>query len=259
MALIRQVLVAGLLKKEIEQYGILRVTKKGKEFLEAPSSFMMTKDHVYNKANDDAIVSASRGGVADEKLLKQLKALRKAQANKLGVPPYIVFQDPSLEDMALKYPISQDELLNINGVGEGKAKKYGKPFIEMISIYVEENEIIRPDDLVVKSTGANSGLKLYIIQNVDRKLPLTDIASSKGLELPELIKEMEQIVFSGTKLNLDYWIDDVLDEDQQEEMHDYFLEAETDDLNEAMEEFDGEYEDEELRLYRLKFVSEVAN
>jgi len=152
-----------------------------------------------------------------------------------------------------------DELLNIHGVGEGKAKKYGKPFINMISEYVEEHEIIRPDDLVVKSTGANSALKLYIIQNVDRKLPLDDIASAKGLELPELIKEMEQIVFSGTKLNLNYWVDEVLDEDQQEEIHDYFLEAETDGLDEAMEEFDGDYEDEELRLYRLKFISEVAN
>ena len=259
MALMRQVLVAGLLKKKIEQYGIVHLTEKGEEFLKNPTSFMMTKDHIYNKANDDAIVSASKGGVADEKLLKQLKNLRKAQANKLGMPPYIIFQDPSLEDMALKYPISQEELLNINGVGEGKAKKYGKPFLEMISGYVEENEIIRPDDLVVKSTGANSALKLYIIQNIDRKLPLTDIASSKGIEIPELIKEMEQIVFSGTKLNLNYWIDEVLDEDQQEEIHEYFLESETDDLEEAMKEFDGEYEDEELRLYRLKFMSEVAN
>ena len=177
----------------------------------------------------------------------------------MDVPPYVVFQDPSLDDMALKYPISMEELLNINGVGEGKAKKYGKPFIALINTYVEENDILRPDDLVVKSTGANSGLKLYIIQNVDRKLPLDDIASAKGLEIPELIKEMEQIVFSGTKLNLGYWIDEVLDEDQQEEIHDYFLEAETDDLEAAMEEFDGDYEDEELRLYRLKFFSEVAN
>ncbi len=259
MALIRQVLVAGLLKKEIEQYGILHVTKKGKAFLQNPVSFMMTKDHVYSKANDAAIVSASKGGVADEKLLKQLKDLRKAQAKKLDVPPFVVFQDPSLEDMALKYPISMEEMVNINGVGEGKAKKYGKPFLEFISKYVEDNEIIRPEDLVVKSTGANSGLKLYIIQNVDRKLPLSDIASSKGLEIPELIKEMEQIVYSGTKLNLGYWIDEVLDEDQQEEIHEYFLEAETDDVEEALKEFDGEYEDEELRLYRLKFISEVAN
>jgi len=260
MALIRQVLVAGLLKKEIEQYGILRVTEKGVKFLETPVSFMMTSDHVYTKESANAIVNASKGGgVADIQLLKQLKDLRKSQAKKMDVPPYVVFQDPSLDDMALKYPISMEELLNIHGVGEGKAKKYGKPFVELIKGYVEENDIIRPDDLIVKSTGANSALKLYIIQNVDRKLPLIDIASAKGLELPELIKAMEQIVFSGTKLNLGYWIDEILDEDQQEEIHDYFLEAETDKLETAMEEFDGDYEDEELRLYRLKFFSEVAN
>lgn len=260
MALTRQVLVAGLLRKEIEQYGVLHVTDAGREYLKNPTSFMMTKDHVYNAENDNAIVGAAKSsGVADEKLLKQLKDLRKAQAKKIGVPPFVVFQDPSLEDMALKYPINHEELLNIHGVGEGKAKKYGKPFISFIAAYVEENEIIRPDDLVVKSTGANSALKLFIIQNVDRKLPLTDIASSKGLDLPDLLKEMEQIVFSGTRLNLDYWIDDLLDEDQQEEIHDYFLEAETDDLEDAMKEFDGDYEDDELRLYRLKFISEVAN
>ena len=233
MALIRQTLVAGLLRKEIEQYGVLHVTDSGKEFLKKPSSFMMTKDHVYNAENDNAIVGAAKsGGIADEKLLK---------------------------DMALKYPISHEELLNVHGVGEGKAKKYGKPFIAFINTYVSENEIIRPDDLVVKSTGANSALKLYVIQNVDRKLPLSDIASAKGLEIPELIKEMEQIVYSGTKLNLNYWIDEILDEDQQEEIHDYFLEADSDNLEEAMTEFDGEYEEEELRLYRLKFISEVAN
>ncbi|MGB5500511.1 MAG: DNA helicase RecQ [Maribacter sp.] len=259
MALIRQVLVAGLLKKEIELYGILQLTKKGNDFLAKPTSFMMTKDHEYSKERDEAIVSATKGGVSDEKLLKMLKSLRKSQADKLGVPPFVVFQDPSLEDMALKYPISMEEMLNIYGVGEGKAKKYGKPFVDFISTYVEENEILRPDDLVVKSTGANSGLKLYIIQNVDRKLGLEDIASAKGLEIPDLIKEMEQIVYSGTKLNIEYYIDEVLDEDQQEEMHDYFIEAESDDLEEAMEEFDGEYEEEDLRLYRLKFLSEVAN
>ncbi|WP_289063128.1 DNA helicase RecQ [uncultured Zobellia sp.] len=259
MALIRQTLVAGLLKKEIEQYGILHVTEKGKAYLKSPESFMMTVDHTYTQEGNDAIVSAAKAGVSDEKLLKQLKDLRKSQADKLGVPPFVVFQDPSLEDMAMKYPISLEELTTIYGVGEGKAKKYGKPFVSFIASYVEENEIIRPDDLVVKSTGANSALKLYIIQNVDRKLPLSDIASAKGIEIPQLIKEMEQIVFSGTKLNLDYWIDEVLDEDQQEEIHDYFLEAETDDLEEAMKEFDGDYEDEELRLYRLKFISEVAN
>tara|TARA_R110000744_G_scaffold80288_2_gene157580 strand:- start:132 stop:2342 length:2211 start_codon:yes stop_codon:yes gene_type:complete len=260
MALIRQTLVAGLLRKEIEQYGVLHLTEKGNEFLDAPVSFMMTKDHVYNAENDNAIVGAAKsGGIADEKLLKQLKDLRKAQAKKLDVPPFVVFQDPSLEDMALKYPITHEELLNVHGVGEGKAKKYGKPFLAFINTYVADNEIIRPDDLVVKSTGANSALKLYVIQNVDRKLPLSDIASSKGLEIPDLIKEMEQIVYSGTKLNLNYWIDEILDEDQQEEIHDYFLEADSDDLEDAMAEFDGDYEEEELRLYRLKFISEVAN
>ncbi|NKI32868.1 RecQ family ATP-dependent DNA helicase [Croceivirga thetidis] len=261
MALIRQVLVAGLLKKEIEQYGILHITDSGKEFLNAPTSFMMTHDHVYSQENDDAIVAEQKSGgaAADTKLLKLLKDLRKKEAVKHEVPPFVVFQDPSLDDMVLKYPISLDEMANVHGVGEGKAKKYGKPFIEFISKYVEENEITRPDDLVVKSTGANSGLKLYIIQNVDRKLPLDDIASAKGLELTDLIKEMEQIVFSGTKLNLQYWVDEILDEDQQEEIHDYFLEAETDSISAAQEEFDGDYEEDELRLYRLKFISEVAN
>jgi ATP-dependent DNA helicase RecQ len=261
MALVRQGLVAGYLKKEIEQYGILHVTEKGDEYLKNPVSFMMTKDHVYNQAADDAIVSAAKtsGGVADEKLLKTLKDLRKKEGQKLGVPPFVIFQDPSLQDMALKYPISIEELVNIHGVGEGKAKKYGKPFVSFIQQYVEDNDIIRPDDLIVKSTGANSALKLYVIQNVDRKLPLDDIASAKGLEIPELIREMEQIVYSGTKLNISYWIDEVLDEDQQEELYDYFLEAESDKIDVAIEEFDGDYEDEELRLYRIKFISEVAN
>ncbi len=261
MALIRQVLVAGLIRKQIEQYGVLQVTDKGKEYLENPSSFMMAKDHVYNEATDIAIVKAARssGGAADERLLKQLRALRKKEAQKCDVPPFVVFQDPSLEDMALKYPVTMNELVNIHGVGEGKARKYGAPFVEFISRYVDEYDITRPDDLVVKSTGANSALKLYIIQNIDRKLPLEDIASAKGLEQKDLVKAMEQIVFSGTKLNLGHYIDDILDEDQQEEIHDYFIEAETDKIETAMKEFDGEYEDEELRLYRLKFMSDVAN
>lgn len=261
MALTRQTLVAGLLKKEIEQYGVLRLTEKGSSFLETPCSFMMTKDHVYSEENNEAIVTAAKssGGAADVNLLKLLKDLRKQEAKKNDVPPFVVFQDPSLDDMALKYPISIAELLNIHGVGEGKAKKYGKPFVALIASYVEENDVVRPDDLVVKSTGANSGLKLYIIQNVDRKLPLDDIAAAKGLEIPQLIKEMEQIVFSGTKLNLSYWVDELLDEDQQEEIHDYFLEAESDSINDAVEEFEGDYEEDELRIYRLKFMSEVAN
>ena len=261
MALVRQVLVAGLLHKEIERYGILHLTDAGRAYLKEPHSFLMTKDHTYTEESMEAVATASKmaGAVMDGVLLKLLRDLRKREAAKREVPPFVVFQDPSLEDMALKYPVTMDELLNIQGVGEGKAKKYGKPFLELIAKYVEENDILRPDDLVVKSTGANSGLKLYVIQSIDRKLPLDDIASAKGLELPELIKEMEQIVFSGTKLNIGYWIDEILDEDQQEEIHEYFLDADTDSIAQAIEEFDGDYEDEELRLYRLKFISEVAN
>ncbi|WP_224484524.1 DNA helicase RecQ [Robertkochia aurantiaca] len=261
MALLRQIMVAGLVRKEIEKYGVMHITAAGKEYLKNPQSFMMTEDHSYEAENDDKVITAQKGGgnVADEALLKMLKDLRKSEAKKLEVPPFVIFQDPSLEDMALKYPVDIEELKNIHGVGEGKARKYGKPFLDLIAKYVEENNIERPDDLVVKSTGANSALKLYVIQNIDRKLPLDDIASSKGLTMEDLIKEMEQIVYMGTKLNIDYWIDEVFDEDQQEELHDYFLEADTDKISDAMEEFDGDYEDEELRLYRIKFISDVAN
>lgn len=260
-ALKRQLLVAGLLKKDIETYGVIKLTDEGKAFLKNPTSFMMTKDHDYSEESDDNVITASKGGgaVVDEQLMKMLKDLRKSNAKKLGVPPFVIFQDPSLEDMALKYPITLDELSNVHGVGEGKAKKYGKDFVNLIEKYVEDNDIMRPDDMVVKSTGSNSALKLYIIQNIDRKLPLDDIASAKGMEMSEFIKEMEAIVFSGTKLNIDYCIDDILDEDQQEELHDYFMEAETDKISVAIDEFDGDYDDEELRLYRIKFISEVAN
>ncbi|WP_348717613.1 RecQ family ATP-dependent DNA helicase [Tenacibaculum sp. 190130A14a] len=260
MALLRQVLVAGYIRKEIEQYGVVKLTKEGKAFKESPSSFMMTENHVYATDDDGTIITntKSAGGV-DDKLVGMLKDLRKKVGQKLGVPPYAVFQDPSIDDMALKYPINLEELSKVHGVGEGKAKKYGKEFIALISGYVEENDIMRPDDLIVKSTGINSGLKLYIIQNTDRKLPLEDIASSKGLEMGELIKEMEAIVFSGTKLNIDYAIDDVLDEDQQEEIHEYFMESDTDKIQDALDEFDGDYDDEELRLMRIKFTSDVAN
>lgn len=261
MALIRQVLVAGLLKKDIETYGVLRLTDRGRDFLKSPYSFMMTEDHVFDETTDDSILTASKGegAVADEVLMGMLKDLRKRNAKKLGVPPFVIFQDPSLEDMALKYPITLEELVQVHGVGDGKAKKYGKDFVALIAEYVEENDIIRPDDLVVKSTGSNSALKLYIIQNVDRKLPLDDIASAKGMTMDDFIKELEAIVYSGTKLNIDYWIDDILDEDQQEEIHDYFMESKTDKIDVAIEEFEGDYDDEELRLYRIKFISEVAN
>lgn len=259
-ALLRQLLIAGYLKKDIETYGVIHLTDLGKEFIKSPTSFMMTEDHSFKDANDDIIVSASQGiETADENLFRLLKAELKKVAKKLELPPFVIFQEPSLEDMALKYPITMDELSNVHGVGEGKAKKYGKPFLKLIQDYVEENDIIRPEDFVVKSTGSNSSLKLYIIQNVDRKLSLPDIANAKGIEMKEFIREMEAIVYSGTKLNINYWIDEILDEEQQEEIHDYFLEAKSDEIEEALDEFDGDYEEEELRLYRIKFISEVGN
>ncbi|WP_075341021.1 ATP-dependent DNA helicase RecQ [Tenacibaculum agarivorans] len=261
MALIRQMLVADFIRKEIEQYGIVKNTKHGQEYLASPESFMMTEDHEYSVEDDGSIITNTKSAAVgvDDKLVSMLKDLRKKVGKKLGVPPFAVFQDPSVNDMALKYPITLDELSKVHGVGEGKAKKYGKDFIKLVAQYVEDNDIVRPDDLVVKSTGVNSGLKLYIIQNTDRKLPLEDIAGSKGLAMNELIKEMEAIVYSGTKLNIDYAIEDLLDEDQQEEIYDYFMEADNDKIQEAMDEFDGDYDDEELRLMRIKFTSDVAN
>ncbi len=261
MALLRQVLVTKSIRKEIEQYGVVKITQKGLDFIDNPTSFMMTEDHVYNEANDAAIITNAKAaaGVTDPILMKMLKELRKREGKRLGVPPFVIFQDPSLEDMTLKYPMRVEELSNIHGVGDGKAKKYGKPFVALIAKYVEENDILRPDDLVVKSTGENSGLKLFIIQNTDRKIPLEDIAKSKGLEFRQLIKEMQRIVYMGTKLNIDYYINEILDEEQQEEIMEYFMEAETDKIDVAIEEFDGDYDDEELRIMRIKFISDVAN
>jgi ATP-dependent DNA helicase RecQ len=261
MALIRQALVAGFLRKEIEEYGVIKITEKGTDFIQKPFSFMMTEDHTYDTDNDDSIITNQKGGgaVVDETLMKLLKDLQKSVAKKNGVPPYAVIQETSLEDMTLKYPINMDELKNIYGVGEGKARKYGKPFVDLIAKYVEENDIVRPDDIIVKSTGVNSSLKLFIIQNTDRKLPLMDIAKSKGLTFHELIEEMQRIVYSGTKLNISYCINEHLDEEQQEEIFDYFMENESDRIQDAMDEFDGEYEEDELRLMRIKFISEVAN
>ena len=262
MALLRQLLVAGFLRKDIETYGLIKITELGLAFLDHPKSFLMTEDHFFKDANDDNIITNQKGGgvAADEKLFAILKSQRKKVADQLKLPPFVIFQDPSLEDMALKYPLSINELANVHGVGEGKAKKYGETFIKIIKSYVEENEVMRPDDFIVKSTGSNSALKLYIITNVDKKLPLTDIADAKKMEMNDLIKEMEAIVNSGTRLNINYWIDEVLDDDQQDEIHEYFLDdAETPDIDIAMEEFDGDYEEEELRLYRIKFFSEIAN
>jgi len=258
MALTRQAIVAKFLSKEIETYGVVKITSKGNEFIANPYSFMMTEDHDF-AAHRNSSTPIKRQVIADENLLKILIGLRKKVAGKAGVPPYTVFQENSLTEMSFKYPISLEELKNINGVGEGKAVKYGQDFLIIIKSYVEKNEILRADDLIVKSTGANSALKLYMIQNVDRKLPLDDIAAAKGMNMIKFVEEMETIVFSGTKLNISYWIDELLDEDQQEELNEYFMEAESDDIASAIEEFDGEYEEEDIRLYRIKFMSDVAN
>jgi ATP-dependent DNA helicase RecQ len=258
MALIRQSLVAGFLRKDIETYGVLKISQSGRNFLKNPSSFKMTEDHTFNEQDSPNRFSSS-AAVSDLNLIKMLKDLRKSNAKKLGVPPFVIFQDPSLEDMALKYPITIEELHNIHGVGEGKAKRYGDDFVDLIKRYVDENEIDRMQDMVIKSTGSNSSLKLYIIQNIDRKLPLDDLSSAKGMGMSDFIKELEAIVFSGTKLNISYWIDELFDEDQQEEIHDYFMDSESDDIEAAIEEFDGDYDEQELRLYRVKFISEVAN
>lgn len=262
MALIRQTFVVDLLKKEIEQYGVLKMTESGHDFIANPRSFMMTADHTYThteNVGEGVVNSKAQGGVSDQKLMGILKDLRKKVAKKKGVPPFAIFQDPSLEAMALRYPITIEELSNVHGVGDGKAKKFGKDFIAVIEAYVNENDIVRPDDLIVKGTGVKSGLKLYIIQNTDRKLSLEDISKSKGLEMDQLIKEIETIVYSGTKLDISYCIDDILDEDQQEEIMEYFMDSETDDIQAAMDEFDGDYEEEDMRLMRIKFLSEVAN
>ena len=257
MALLRQVMVNGLIRKDIETYGVMFITDKGKEFLKEVPSFMMTEDHSYEEEPED--INSANAVAADPVLLDMLKDLRKKVAKQKGVPPFVVFQDPSLEDMALKYPITIQELTNVHGIGEGKAKKYGSEFVKLIERYVEENDIVRAEDLIVKTTGSNSALKLFIIQNIDRKLPLPDIAQAKGFEMDEFLKEMEQIVYSGTKLNIDYWVNEIFDEEQQEELHEYFMEAESDKISLASKEFAGEYEDDELRIYRLKFISEVAN
>ena len=258
IGLIRHLIVARFIEKNIESYGTILINKKGKKFLSSPKTFQISKDHEYS--DDDKILTHIKGGTsADLELMSILKKLRKQIANKLNLPPYIIFQDPSLEDMTLKYPITISEIANIHGVGEGKANKYGNEFVNVISKYVEENNINRIDDFVVKTAGSNSALKLYIIQSIDRKLSFEDIISFKGLIMDEFVKEMESIIYSGTKLDISYCTDDILDEDQQTEINDYFMEAESDDIKLAMDEFDGEYEEFELRIYRIKFLSEFAN
>jgi len=259
-AVIRQVTVTGLLSKDIEAYGLLKLNENSRSFIEKPTSFMITEDHDYTDIEVQEAQSNVKSSVFDTRLLGMLKDLRKKIAHQKSVPPFVLFQDPSLEDMALQYPITIEELTNINGVGSGKANRFGKEFIVFIAQYVKDNEIDRPQDLVVKSIVNKSGLKVYIIQSTDRKLPLEDIASAKGLDMTKLITEIENIVYSGTKVDINYYLDDVLDEDQQEGILDYFKEdAETDSIEDALAEFDGDYEEEDLRLMRIKFMSDFAN
>lgn len=260
-ALIRQVLVFGLISKDIESYGILKLTEKGKEYIQNPTSFTLVKEHDFS-ASDDAetiINTGNKGGAHDEALYSMLVDLRKSISKQKNIPPFVIFQEPSLVDMCFQYPITIDELTNIQGVGNGKAARYGEPFIALIANYVEVNEIERPQDLIVKSLVNKSGLKVQLIQNIDRKLPLEDIGRALGKSYEEVIEEIEAIVSSGTRVNINYYIEDILDSENQDEIYDYFSEAESDDLTAAYHEFDGDYSEEELRLMRIKFMSEMAN
>ncbi len=261
----RQALIHHFLEKDIDQYGILKLTKEGRKFMKKPYSVQITEAHRYEEDDDgdeiDEIMKQGGGsGAGDEKLFKILKGLRKDMSKKMEVPPYVIFQDPSLEDMATRYPITLEELTSIQGVGHGKAEKYGKEFVKLIAKYVEENEIDRPQDLIVKSVVKKSGVKVYIIQNIDRKVNLEDIAKAKGLSMSELLTEIEAIINSGTKLNIDYYIDQTMDEEYIDEVFDYFAESETDSIEDALNELgEDNYTEEEIRLIRVKFMSEMAN
>ena len=259
-AVIRQVTLGGLLYKDVESFGILKLTDAGKAFLANPKSFKLLKQHDFsNTDDDDSIILGGKGGVFDEQLYDLLIDLRKSIAKEMGVPPFVVFQEPSLKDMCFQYPIEIEELTNIQGVGVGKAQRYGEPFIALIANYVEDNEIERPQDMVVKSLINKSGLKVQLIQNIDRKLPLDDIANSQGKTFNELLDEIESIVASGTRVNINYYINTLLDLDNQNEIFDCFNNANSDDLVTAYHELDGLYTEEELRLVRIRYMSEMAN
>ena len=263
-AIIRQALVHKLLSKDIENYGVLKITKEGKDFIKKPYTLMLVKDHDYD-ADDDEEAEAMAMGMSkdsgtDRTLFNMLKDLRKTIAKQNNLPPFVIFQDPSLEDMAIQYPITKEEMTQIAGVGAGKAEKFGEPFIKLIKEYVEENEITRPNDMVVKSVVNKSALKIHIIQNIDKRIPLEDIAYGKGLSFDELLSEIESIVSSGTRLDLNYYIEDNIDIYHQEDILDYFQEAESDDVQQALRELgEDEYSEEEVRLMRIKFMSDVGN
>lgn len=261
-SVIRQMLISNIIAKEIENYGVLKLTNEGKKFLENPYSIMLTHDRNFSEEKEEDIIQQGdqKGSGTDKALFAMLKDLRKQLAKKEDLPPFVIFQDPSLEDMAIQYPITIEELKNITGVGGGKAIKYGQPFIDLIKTYVEDNEIIRPNDMVVKSAVNKSGIKVYIIQSIDRKLPLEDIAMAKSLIFDELIEEIERIVASGTKIDIQYYIDEFIDPYHQEEIYEYFRSAETDSVSDALVELgENEYSEEEIRLMRIKFMSELGN
>ena len=245
------------MRKDIETYGVIKLSDQGRNFLKQPGEFKMSEPQDYGSGLFDAVNRVKSGG--DAVLVKMLKDLRKKIAKSKEIPPYVVFQDSSIDDMSIKYPITIEELTQVHGVGEGKAKKYGAEFISLIAQYVEENDIERAQDMLVKSTGTNSGLKLFIIQSIDRKLPFEDIAGAKGMKMIDFITELESIVNSGTKLNIDYCIEELFDEDQIEDLEAYFLESESEEIDDAVSEFDGEYDIEELRIFRLKFISELGH
>jgi ATP-dependent DNA helicase RecQ len=265
-AILRQAIVNGFLSKDIENYGLLKATDKGRTFLKKPHSVKFSRDHDYSgvdiDADDDDIVLGSRGGgsAADEVLFALLKDLVKKTAKAKKLPPYVIFQEPSLEEMSIQYPVTMEELTKISGVGAGKAAKFGKPFIDLIKKYVEDNEIDRPVDMVIKSVVNKSGLKVYIIQNIDRKVNLSDMARSKNISLPALLTEIETIVESGTKVNLNYYIDDIMDEEKQDEIMEFFKESESGDVVMALKELgENDYSEEEIRVMRIKFLSDYGN
>jgi ATP-dependent DNA helicase RecQ len=261
-AVFRQSMVAGLITKDIENYGLLKLTDKGNAFIGHPGSFLLVRNHNYDELEEEAnLIGAPAGGTAgDPELFEMLKDLRKSVAKRHNLPPFVIFQDPSLSDMSIQYPVTLDELKNIQGVGEGKAKRYGAEFVDLIKAYVEDNDIVRAQDMIVKTVANKSKMKVSIIHSIDRKISLEDIAESKGIEMSELISEIEAIVNSGTRINIDYFINEVLDKDHQEEIFEYFREAEDDSVQSALEELgDDEYSEEDIRLMRIKFISEMGN
>ncbi|MDD3878001.1 MAG: DNA helicase RecQ [Bacteroidales bacterium] len=262
-AVIRQALIARLLIKDIENYGILKVAKEGHQFLDDPYSIMLTHDHDYDTDKDDDYFGAAGGqktSATDKILFALLKDLRKEISKKHNLPPFVVFQDTSLEDMAIQYPINLEELKQITGVGSGKATRFGKSFVDLIAKYVEENEIERPIDLVVKSVVNKSSLKVFIIQNIDRKIPLEDIAVAKGVSIDDLLNEIESIVASGTRIDLNYYVNEFIEQERQDEIFEYFKTAESDDINDALIELGSDdYTEEEIRIMRIKFISEMGN